>query len=128
MTLKLRIAAIGIVMASLAAGIGAFAAGGGTRYPPPFPRRGAVKILENSRVTVWDVTWPKGYQGPMHEHYLDAVIVTLRGGVVKKTPLHGASSILTYKSGSVIFAPKGVIHREEGLSAVPRHAIVIELK
>lgn len=128
MTLKLRFAVIGILMAVVAASIGAFAAESGRPYPPPFPRQGSVKLLENNRIVVWDVTWPKGYQSPLHEHYSDAVIVTLTGGVVKVTPLHGASSTVSYKAGSVIFAPKGAIHREEGLSATPRRAIVIQLK
>lgn len=129
MTLKLRLAAIGITIAGLAVGIGAFAAEHSLhQYPPPFPRQGAVKVLENNRVVVWDVTWPKGVRGPVHEHYRDAVIVTLRGGSIEKFPLHGKISIVRYKSGSVIFAPKGVIHSEEGISDVSRHAIVIELK
>lgn len=25
--------------------------------PPPFPRDGATKLLENDRVVVWDVAW-----------------------------------------------------------------------
>ena len=129
MTLKLRLAAIGITVAGLAAGIGAFAAGHNPhQYPPPFPRQGAVKVLENSRVVVWDVTWPKGVRGPVHEHYRDAVIVTLTGGTIEKFPLDGKSTTAIYKSDSVIFAPKGVIHSEEGISDVPRHAFVIELK
>jgi quercetin dioxygenase-like cupin family protein len=97
-------------------------------YPPPFPRQGAVKVLENERVVVWDVTWPKGVRGPLHEHYRDAVLVTLTGGTIRKFPLHDKSSVVTYKPGTVIFAPKGTIHSEEGISDVPRHAIVIQLK
>jgi quercetin dioxygenase-like cupin family protein len=129
MTLKLRLTAIGLAAAGLAAGIGAFAAEHSLhQYPPPFPRPGAVKVLENDRVVVWDVTWPKGVRGPVHEHYRDAVIVTLTGGTIEKFPLHGKRSTVTYKSGSVIFAPKGVIHSEEGISDAPRHAFVIELK
>jgi quercetin dioxygenase-like cupin family protein len=129
MTLKLRLTAIGITVAGLAAGVGALAAEHSLhQYPPPFPRPGAVKVLENNRVVVWDVTWPKGARGPIHEHYRDAVIVTLAGGTIRKFPLHGASTVVSYKPGSVIFAPKGTIHSEEGISDVPRHAIVIQLK
>lgn len=129
MTLKLRLTAIGIAAAGLAAGLGAVAAEHSLhQYPPPFPRPGAVKILENDRVVVWDVTWPKGIRGPVHEHYRDSVLVTLTGGTVEKFPLHGKSSTVSYKSGSVIFSPKGTIHSEEGISDVPRHAIVIQLK
>lgn len=129
MTLNLRLTVIGMTVAALAAGIGAFAAEHSLhQYPPPFPRSGAVKVLENNRVVVWDVTWPKGVRGPVHRHYRDSVIVTLTGGTIEKFPLAGASSTVTYKSGSVVFAPKGVIHSEESISARPRHAFVIELK
>jgi quercetin dioxygenase-like cupin family protein len=129
MTFKLRLTAIGISVAGLVAGIGAYAAEHSLhQYPSPFPRQGAVKVLENDRVVVWDVTWPKGYRAPLHEHYRDSVIVTLTGGTIRKFPLHGGSSVVAYKDGSVVFAPRGTIHSEEGISDVPRHAIVIQLK
>ena len=129
MTFKLRLAAIGIAIAGFAAGIGVFAAEHSLhQYPPPFPRLGAVKILENERIVAWDVTWPKGYRAPMHEHYRDSVIVTLTGGTVRTFPLSGESSTTRFAAGSVSFAPKGTIHSEEGISDVPRHAIVIQLK
>jgi hypothetical protein len=36
--------------------------------PPPFPRAGAKQLLDNDRVTVWDVVWPKGQPTPLHRH------------------------------------------------------------
>ena len=39
-------------------------------YPPPYPRPGTVKLLENDRVVVWDVTWLKQAY-PMHRHVYD---------------------------------------------------------
>lgn len=129
MTVKLRLIAIGIAIAGSAAGLGALAAAHSLHhYPPAFPRQGAVEVLENARVVVWDVTWPKGYRAPMHEHYRDSVIVTLAGGTIRTFPLHGASSTGSYQAGSVTFARKGTIHGEEGLSDRSRRAIVIELK
>ena len=37
-------------------------------YPPPFPREGATKVLENESVVIWDVTWENGKPTPMHQH------------------------------------------------------------
>ena len=39
-------------------------------YPPPYPRAGTTKIMENNRVEVWDVTWLKQAY-PMHRHIYD---------------------------------------------------------
>ena len=36
------------------------AARSAANLPPPFPRAGAKQLLDNERVTVWDVVWPKG--------------------------------------------------------------------
>jgi hypothetical protein len=38
--------------------------------PPPFPRDGATKLLENDRVVVWDVAWLKQAY-PVHRHVYD---------------------------------------------------------
>ena len=35
--------------------------------PPPFPRPGTTKILENDVVAVWDVSWLK-QKYPLHTH------------------------------------------------------------
>jgi quercetin dioxygenase-like cupin family protein len=101
---------------------------GNAHYPPPFPRKGAVKVLENCRVIVWNVTWPKGHWSAVHRHDRDAVIVTLAGGTVETMTPDGKTKLLSDQAGHVTFFPKGVIHKEMGLSNPPRHAIVIELK
>jgi hypothetical protein len=97
-------------------------------YPPPFPRKGAVKVLENCRVIVWNVTWLKGQWSAMHRHYRDAIIVTLRGGRVEARALDGKAKIFSDVAGHVTWSSKGVIHEEVGLTDPPRQAIVIELK
>lgn len=101
---------------------------GDMRYPPPFPRKGAVKVLENCRVIVWKVTWLKGQRSAMHRHYRNAIVVTLRGGSVEATTLDGKTKNFTDEAGHVTWSPKGVIHKEVGLTDPPRQAIVIELK
>jgi hypothetical protein len=96
--------------------------------PPGFPREGSTKVLENSRVIVWDATWPKGKATALHEHSVDYLSVTLVEGTVKLTQRDGTSSVATAQFGSVRFNRKGVIHAEEGISDQERRAIMVELK
>lgn len=98
-------------------------------YPPPFPREGATKLFENESVTVWDVNWKAGVPTPMHRHRLEVVGVTLVPGTVRVTLPDGATRISEMdKVGAVSSGGKGLIHREEGTSAIARRAILIELK
>jgi hypothetical protein len=98
-------------------------------YPPPFPREGAAKVFENESVVVWDVTWKAGVPTPMHQHRLEVVGVTLVPGTVRVTLPDGATRVSDLdKAGGVSSGGKGLIHREEGTSAVARRAILIELK
>ena len=52
-------------------------------FPPGFPREGSRKVVENSRVIIWDATWPKGKATGLHEHPVDYLSVTLVEGAVK---------------------------------------------
>jgi quercetin dioxygenase-like cupin family protein len=98
-------------------------------YPPPFPREGATKVFENESVTVWDVTWKAGVPTPMHQHRLEVVGVTLVPGTVRVTLPDGATRTSELDEvGGVSSGGKGLIHREEGTSAVARRAVLIELK
>jgi len=97
-------------------------------YPPPFPRSGAQKLFENARVELWDVVWPKGQPSPMHQHPFDQISVTLTGGAVRVTRLDGTSTVNHSEIGSITPTAKGTIHIEEGLSDIPQHKIMVELK
>jgi quercetin dioxygenase-like cupin family protein len=97
-------------------------------YPPPFPREGARKVLENDRVVLWDVVWPKGQPSPVHQHPFDQISVTLVGGAVRVTRLDGTSTVNHSEIGSVVLTAKGTVHTEEGLSDIPQHKIMVELK
>lgn len=98
------------------------------QYPPQFPREGATKILENERVIIWDVTYPKGQVQPIHEHLNDFVAVTLQSGTRKITQLDGKENLSPDKFGSATFTKKGAKHKEEGVSDVPSRKIFIWLK
>ena len=97
-------------------------------YPSPYPRNNAKEVLQNERVNVWDVTWPKGQPTAMHEHTFDQLSITLRGGTVRVTRVGGTPSESDSKVGSVSFVRKGTIHMEEGMSDVPQHKVMLELK
>src|SRR3989337_544792 len=98
-------------------------------YPPPFPRDGATKVLENESVVVWDVTWVKGKPTPMHQHLVDVVGVTLVPGTVRVTLPDGSTRESEKDTvGAVSAGGKGMIHMEEGTSDPPRRAILIEIK
>jgi hypothetical protein len=97
-------------------------------YAPAFPREGATKLIENERVIVWDVVWPKNQPTAMHEHQRDQVSANLSGGEIKQVLADGSANVITVKTAAVNFLKKGVVHSEEGTSAIPRHAIIVELK
>lgn len=97
-------------------------------YPPAFPRVGATKLLENERVVVWDVTWPKGQATPLHRHVYDMTGVYIAPGNRLITAVDGSKRDVTTAAGGIIWQLKGITHIEEGTSDEPLRAIMIELK
>jgi len=96
--------------------------------PLPFPRDTAKQVVDNDRVAVWDVHWPKGKPTPLHRHIYDVVGIDLSDATVKVTNSDGQSRTSDVKSGGVVWLAKGAVHIEEGVSDNPRHAVLIELK
>lgn len=96
--------------------------------PNAFPRENAKQVIDNERVTVWDVTWPKGKPTPMHRHKYDVVGVDLAEASATVRSQAGAIQTAQVKAGGASFLPKATVHIEEGTSDKPRHAMVIELK
>jgi len=96
--------------------------------PPPFPRPGAKHLLDNERVTVWDVVWPKGQPTARHRHPYALAGVYLESGDRVITDADGTKRNVTNAAGGVTFQLKGLTHIEEGTSDVPLHAIMIEMK
>ena len=64
-------------------------------------------IIDNDRVTVWDVTWEKNQPGFAGTGDHDAVTVYLSGGDFKTTTPDGKSRTITHKTGEAVFRPKG---------------------
>ena len=96
-------------------------------YPLAFPRPGAKKLLENSRVIVWDYTWAPGVSTPMHFHDKDTVVVFLEDGDVKSTTPDGQAVVNAYTPGVVRFNTRNRIHFETLVRGKQR-AIITELK
>jgi len=98
------------------------------QIPPAFPREGAKQVIDNERVTVWDVVFEKGKPTPMHQHRYDMVIVDLADASVKATSQKGAATNGNLRVGQAGFVRKGTTETQEGTSDTPRHAIMIDLK
>ncbi len=97
-------------------------------YPPPFPRTGATKMLDNDRVQVWNVAWPKGSPTPLHRHPYDMTGLYYAPGDRLITALDGTKRPVTTAAGGIVWQLKGVTHIEEGTSDAPLRAVMIELK
>ena len=109
--------------------IGLLSAGlAGQSYPPPFPRTGAIRLLDNDKVAVWDVTWPKGHPTLLHRHPYDMTGVYLAPGNRLITEVNGTKRPVSTKAGGIVWQFKGLTHIEEGTSELSLRAIMIELK
>lgn len=96
-------------------------------YPLAFPRAGAKKLLENSRVVVWDYTWAPGVPTPMHFHDKDVVVLFLGDGDLKSTTRDGKDVVSQYTSGTIRFNQGNRTHSETLVRGQQR-AIIAELK
>ena len=96
-------------------------------FPDAFPREGAIKLLNNKRVTVWDYTWTKGVPTPMHFHTKDVVVVYFQSGEVRSSAIDGSITINKVEPGQARFNARNRTHTEELLKGASR-AIIVELK
>src|SRR5438477_1292727 len=96
--------------------------------PPAYPRAGAVKILDNDRVQVWNIAWLKGQPSPLHRHIYDLIGVYYEPGDRIITSPEGAKRPVSTKAGEIIFQRAGVTHIEEGVSDAPLRAAFVEMK
>ena len=73
----------------------------------------AKPVIDNDRVTVWDVTWTKGQTNPARGHDRDAVVLWVAGP----------------KARTASFSPKSDKREEQGAAnANPPRSLIIELK
>jgi hypothetical protein len=95
--------------------------------PPPFPRPGTTKLLENDAVTVWDVSWLK-QKYPLHTHRYDLVGISYVEGDRIITQGDAPGRLVPTKAWVFQTNRAGVTHVEEGASDPPMRAVLIEVK
>jgi hypothetical protein len=99
-----------------------------TNLPPAYPRTGAVKILDNDRVQVWNIAWLKGEPSPLHRHVYDLAGVYYEPGDRMIISPEGAKRPVSTKAWDIAFQRVGVTHIEEGTSDAPLRAVFVEMK
>jgi hypothetical protein len=105
----------------------AVVAGQAAPLPPPFPRPGTTRLLENDVVAVWDVSWLK-QQYPLHTHRYDLVGVSYAQGDRIITQGNGPGRLVNTKAWEFQMNRADVTHVEEGASEPPMRAVLIEVK
>ena len=95
--------------------------------PPAYPRPGATKLFENTRVVVWDIAWLK-QQYPLHRHPFDLTGVYYADGDRIIISESGDRRPVHTKAWDTAFQLKGVTHIEEGASDAPLRAVFVEMK
>ena len=95
--------------------------------PPPFPRPGTTKLLENDAVAVWDVSWLK-QKYPLHTHRYDLVGISYAEGDRIITQGDAPGRLVPTKAWVFQTNRAGVTHVEEGASDPPMRAVLIEVK
>jgi hypothetical protein len=101
--------------------------GQAAELPPPFPRPGTTKLLENDAVAVWDVSWLK-QKYPLHTHRYDLVGISYHEGDRIITQGDAPGRLVPTKAWVFQTNRAGVTHVEEGASDPPMRAVLIELK
>jgi hypothetical protein len=98
-----------------------------TELPPPFPRPGTTKILENDAVAVWNVSWLK-QKYPLHTHRYDLIGISYAEGDRIITQGDNPGRLVSTRAWVFQTNRAGVTHVEEGASDPPMRAVLIEVK
>ena len=98
-----------------------------TGLPPGFPREGAKKVFENSKVNVWNYTWLPGKPTPMHFHNTEIVVVYLGNGDITATTPDGKKAVTHHNPGDIVFNLANRSHSEE-LTQGEMSGVMLELK
>jgi quercetin dioxygenase-like cupin family protein len=96
-------------------------------YAAAFPREGARKLVDNARVTVWDVSFTAGKPTPMHFHDKDVVAVYIGDGATSSTTPEGVTTVSPHFPGEARFLPRNRTHTEL-LPSGRQRVIAVELK
>ena len=80
--------------------------------PDAFPRPRSKKVLDNSKVMVWDYTFDRGDPSPMHFHPRDVVTIYLKDGALISTTPDGTKTDNEFSYGTIRFNPSNRAHTE----------------
>ena len=85
-------------------------------------------VIDNERVTVWDITLAPGQSGPPTPRDRDAVILFVEGGTVRTTPSAGPATTAVRTFGEAVFIPRGTQSVDTLVSGGPAHEVMVALK
>jgi hypothetical protein len=85
-------------------------------------------VIDNDRVTVWDIKLALGVSGPATSHNQDTVIMFLEGGQIRSTDAAGHSLLVKRDFGDAVFVPRGTDITDTLLAGGLAHEIVVALK
>jgi hypothetical protein len=85
-------------------------------------------VIDNDRVTVWDVPLAVGASSPVTPHDNDAVILFLEGGQVRTVDRTGRASVAVRRFGDAVYVPRGTDAINTLISGGPAHEVLIALK
>src|ERR1700685_2204369 len=88
----------------------------------------AAPVIDNERLTVWDIKLAQGESGPATPHDQDAVILIVEGGEVRTRDRRGHTRVVTRNFGDGIFVPKGTDAVDTLVAGGPAHEVLIALK
>jgi hypothetical protein len=97
-------------------------------FGPAFPRPRVKKLLDNSRIVVWDYTWVQGEPTPNHFHDKDLMIVYLADGAIRSVTPDGKATNNEFRFAEARFNPGNRAHYEEYVRGNGPRAIITELK
>lgn len=88
----------------------------------------AAPLIDNDRVTVWDVTLNPGESSPSTPRDLDAVVLIVEGGSIRTHDGKGHNHLGEYHFGEGRFVPRGADEVDTLISGGPAHEVLIALK
>ena len=88
----------------------------------------AAPLIDNERVTVWEVRLARGESGPPTPHALDAVMLIVEGGTIRTHDARGHSRVSERSFGEGWFVPRGTDAVDTLIEGGPAHEVLIALK
>lgn len=98
-----------------------------TSFPAWVPDAATRKLVDNTRVTMWDQTWTPGADVPLAFYGRHAVVMIVEGGELSLRGADGTVQTVAHGTGAVIFLPGGQARAIRATAGAVR-GIVVELK